>query len=283
MPELPEVENVARGLKHLEGSLLKRLEIFDRKVWFESLLDPLDFQGKKLLEVSRRGKYLLLRFAGGLSLIQHLRMTGKMLEESSPALPALIRAEIGTNSPRSFQVRSRFNFSGKQIVFFDTRRFGTLTAVADEEAFFEKKGIAPDPFGDEDLAREHFLTRIAQIHRPAKAALLDQSLIAGVGNIYADEALFQIGVDPRTAASRIRDPLRLWHVIRAILLSSMEAGGSSIVNYVGADGEPGSFGEQLKVYGREGEACEVCAKKISRIVLAGRSTHFCSRCQKRRA
>lgn len=282
MPELPEVENVARGLKYLEGRILRKFEIFDSRVWFESELDPETLNGKKLLQVARRGKYLLLRFAGGISVLQHLRMTGKMLESGSNAIPGHIREQIGTRGPKALQIRCRFDFSGKTVVFYDTRRFGTLTAVASEEAYFTNKGIAPDPFEEDGRARTHFLTRIQAIGRPIKAALLDQSLIAGVGNIYADEALFLTGTDPRTPASRVKDPGALWRAIKEILSESMEVGGSSIVNYVGADGEPGKFGAQLKVYGRGGEECPACAKPIKRIQLGGRSTHFCGACQKKR-
>jgi formamidopyrimidine-DNA glycosylase len=282
MPELPEVENVARGLKYLEGRTLKKFEIYDPRVWFESELEPESLEGKKLLQVSRRGKYLLLRLSGGISVLQHLRMTGKMLEIGSPAIPEHIRSQIGTRGPKARQVRCRFDFGGKTVVFYDTRRFGTLTAVESEEAYFAAKGIAPDPFGQEEEARVHFLARIQSIGRPVKAALLDQSLIAGVGNIYADEALFQVGVDPRTAARRVKDAEALWAAIRSILAVSMEAGGSSIVDYLGADGEPGRFGDQLKVYGRGGEGCPHCERPIKRIQLGGRSTHFCASCQKKR-
>lgn len=282
MPELPEVENVARGLKYLEGRTLRKFEIFDTRVWFESELEPEALNGKKLLQVARRGKYLLLRFSGGVSLLQHLRMTGKMLEQDSIAIPEHIRLQMGTGGPKARQIRCHFDFGGKSVVFYDTRRFGTLTAVASEEEYFSHKGIAPDPFEEAEKARAHFLARIRAIGRPIKAALLDQSLIAGVGNIYADEALFITGTDPRTAASRVRDPGALWLAIRAILAQSMAEGGSSIVNYVGADGEPGRFGSQLKVYGRGGEECPSCAKPIKRIQLGGRSTHFCGSCQKKR-
>jgi len=282
MPELPEVENVARGLKPLEGLVLTRLENFDPRVWFECSLGPEQFINRKLVAVTRRGKYLILRFEGGLALIQHLRMTGKMIELQSPALPDFIRAQVGTTGPKAVQVRCRFLFGTKEIVFYDTRRFGTISAVGDEAAFFLQKKIAPDPFHEEEIARLHFLEGLTRSFRPAKAALLDQSLIAGVGNIYADEALFAIGADPRTPAARLREPEKLWLVIREILTASMAKGGSSIVNYVGADGLPGKFSDELKVYGREGEPCPGCGKKISKIQLAGRSTHYCSACQKRR-
>lgn len=281
MPELPEVENVARGLKPLEGLILEQFEIYDKKVWFESSVGPERLPGRKLLQVSRRGKYLLLRFEGGISILQHLRMTGKMLDEKSAAVPELIRSQIGTKGSKAKQIRCRFFFREKNVVFYDTRRFGTLTAVESEEEFFARKKIAPDPFGQEEEARKVFLERMKNCKKPIKPALLDQSLIAGVGNIYADEALYRYGADPRLPAHKIKNPLLLWQIIREILAASMEKGGTSVVNYLGADGEPGKFASALRVYGREGEPCLHCGKKISRISLAGRSTHFCSRCQKK--
>jgi formamidopyrimidine-DNA glycosylase len=281
MPELPEVENVARGLSYLEGRSLRRLEIFDKKVWFESSLPAEEFTDRRLQEVSRRGKYLIYRFPG-LSLVQHLRMTGKMLEQDSAALPDRLRAQIGTTGPQALQLRCRFDFGAKQVIFYDTRRFGTLTAVPDEKSFFQAKGVAPDPLLQEPEAREHFIRRMRSSARPAKAALLDQSVVAGVGNIYADEALHRMGIHPARFADGIRNLDGLWQTIQELLLQSIEAGGTSVVDYLGADGQPGRFGERLLVYGREGEPCASCGQDLQRIQLAGRSTHFCRRCQRRR-
>lgn len=274
MPELPEVESVARGLKYLEGQRLRELLVVDPRVWFESELAAADIAGRRLREVSRRGKYLLLRFEGA-SLLQHLRMTGKMLEAGSPALPDL------AGGPKRFQFRCTFQFERSSVVFFDTRRFGTVTAVADEEAFFARKRIAPDPIESEAAARNLFLERLRATARPVKSALLDQTVAAGVGNIYADEALFLAGIDPRTLASRVKDPGRLWAEIVGVLRSSIEHGGSTINDYVNAAGEKGGYGANLRVYGREGEACPGCGKPLRRIVLGGRATHFCGACQKK--
>lgn len=275
MPELPEVESVVRGLKHLEGQRLRELLVVDARVWFESELAAAEIAGQRLREVSRRGKYLVLRFEGA-SLLQHLRMTGKMLEAGSPALPDL------AGGPKRFQLRCTFRFERNSVVFFDTRRFGTVTAVADEEAFFARKGIAPDPIESEAAAREVFFTRLKASKRPVKASLLDQTVAAGIGNIYADEALFLAGIDPRTAASKVKDPGRLWAEIVAVLRSAIEHGGSTINDYVNAAGEKGGYGANLRVYGRAGEPCPTCGKPLKRIVLGGRSTHFCGACQARR-
>jgi len=280
MPELPEVENVARSLRPLEGLKLQRLDVIDARVWFESELDPLEFAGRSLEAVARRGKYLVLRFGPCHVIVQHLRMTGKMLDDGSLLLPAALREE--PEGAKRYQVRARFHFVSRPIIFFDPRRFGTLSAVGDEEAFFAGKGIAPDPIHQEAMARAHFLARLKNSDRPIKPYLLDQSLAAGIGNIYADEALHRVGVHPETPARKVKDLERLWETVLEILHRSIEAGGSSIIDYVNAAGERGSFSAQHLVYGREGEACAGCGKAVRRIVLGGRSTHFCLNCQPRR-
>lgn len=282
MPELPEVETVARGLQHLTGRKLRTLEIIDLRVWFESEEAPEALAGLELREVSRRGKYILLRFERNLTLVQHLRMTGKMLEAGSSAVPGHIRAAAGTRLGKGLQIRCRFEFHGFELWFYDTRRFGTLTLVADEEAYFRKKKVAPDPFHEPARAREWFLERLAKSGKPAKAALLDQQIVAGVGNIYADEALHRVGVHPLTPARKVPEPGRLWEAIVAMLARSIELGGSTIRDYVSASGEAGSFASEHLVYGRAGEPCKGCGAPIRRIVLGGRATHFCAACQPQR-
>jgi formamidopyrimidine-DNA glycosylase len=280
MPELPEVENVARGLRPLEGRKMSRLDVIDARVWFESEIAPESFAGLSLHEVARRGKYLVLRFSPKHVIVQHLRMTGKMLDDGSALLPAALREN--PEGAKRFQLRARFHFENRPMVFFDPRRFGTLSAVRDEEAFFAAKGIAPDPIHQEPAARALFLKRLRESERPIKPFLLDQSLAAGIGNIYADEALHRVGVHPETPARKVKDPERLWNTVLEILAQSIAAGGSSIIDYVNAAGERGSFSSQHLVYGRDGDPCAGCGAAIRRVVLGGRSTHFCLKCQPRR-
>ena len=280
MPELPEVETVARGLRHLAGRRLHTLELFDLTVWFESEGSPEALRGLALEEVSRRGKYLLLRFERKLTLVQHLRMTGKMLEAGNPAVPAHISAAAGTRQGKGLQIRCRFRFEDFELWFYDTRRFGTLTLVGDEEQFFRRKKIAPDPFHEPERARQWFLEHLAKTAKPVKGALLDQSVVAGVGNIYADEALHRVGMHPLTPAREVKDPSALWDATVKMLARSIELGGSTIRDYVGASGEAGSFAGEHLVYGREGELCGNCGSKVRRIVLGGRATHFCPACQR---
>lgn len=280
MPELPEVENVAQSLRPLQGQRLRRLDVVDARVWFESELEPAAFSGLPLAEVARRGKYLVLRFSPEHVIVQHLRMTGKMLDDDSSLLPEALRAD--PEGAKRFQVRARFHFESRPMIFFDPRRFGTLTAVKNEEAFFAAKGIAPDPIHQEPAARALFLTRLKNSERPIKPFLLDQSLAAGIGNIYADEALHRMGVHPETPSRKVREAERLWEVVLEILHRSIAAGGSSIIDYVNAEGLRGSFSAQHLVYGREGEPCAGCGGAVRRIVLGGRSTHFCIKCQPKR-
>lgn len=281
MPELPEVETVARGLRYLSGLRLKSFEIFDAKVWFESEDEPASLEGLRLREISRRGKYILLRFEQGFTLVQHLRMTGKMLEAGSELVPALVREGVITRSGKGLQVRCSFRFEGAEVWFFDTRRFGTLTLIQDEEKFFRTKKIAPDPIHEPQLAWDWFQENMARSKKPIKSALLDQSMAAGVGNIYADEALHAAGIHPLTPAGKVKNLTPLWKHILRLLDRSIKLGGSTVRDYVGAGGQEGSFAKKLLVYDRAGEKCRTCGSTIQRIVVGGRSTHFCPQCQKR--
>lgn len=283
MPELPEVETVVRGLKYLAGQRLQAIEVFDARVWFESEVKPVSFQNLRLTETARRGKYLIFRFEKGLSLVGHLRMTGKFLEQSSPTIAPHIRQVIGQKKGKGLQVRSRFIFENHRVLFIDTRRFGTLTAVRSEEKYFAKKKIAPDPILDPERALGVFLQAMRTKKKPIKALLLDQSAVAGVGNIYADEALHAVGVHPTSSSSKVKDPRALWEAILVLLHRAIEAGGSTVNDYVNAEGEKGEYAQNLLVYKRAGKACSTCGKKIQKVQLAGRSTHFCTKCQPKKS
>lgn len=275
MPELPEVETVRRDLAEWEGRTLEALRLLDRRVWFESKLPVTWFQKRKLQRVLRRGKYLHYDFGDG-HLLQHLRMTGKMLPEDSPALPSQRRGNK--------QIRAAFDFSdAKGVLFFDTRRFGTLTAVEDISEFWQRKRQAPDPIaGDRELALDFFLERIAGRSRPIKAALLDQTIVAGVGNIYADEALHRTRIHPETLARALK-PADLRALFDAIVLVFTEAiakRGTTSSDYLDVNGNPGVFRKYLRVYRCTGSACKTCNNaQIERLKVGGRSSHFCPRCQ----
>src|SRR5215472_10240485 len=270
MPELPEVETIANGLqKRVSGELID-------SVWLGSKPEPLKspakeiarvLEGARVEKVRRVGKHIVFdlvaaRGAARRQWIVHLGMTGRMLV-----------AAPETELPKHTHLVARLG-SGRELRFVDPRRFGRLEV---RESEFNGPGSEPMPISAEDFARL-FHKREA----PIKALLLNQTLLHGVGNIYADESLFGAGVRPRRRAhSLTRTELKKLHAaLRAVLKKAIAAGGSSVSDYVDADGEAGFFQLQHRVYGREGEPCLVCKTKIKKIVVAGRGTHYCPRCQK---
>ena len=293
MPELPEVEIVRRRLLTcLPGLLVRDVVVNDAKVSDRSEVELRALlAGRRVLGLRRRGKYLIVDLggleAGGTgetggmdgmgeaevggptTAVIHLRMTGQLLFRPGPA----------DRPPRFVWVLD----PRTELHFQDVRRFGRLWAFdpAAEDEFFA--GMGPEPFGDAfDVA---YLRRALEGRRtPLKAFLLDQRRIAGVGNIYADEALFRARLHPLRAAGSVgpREARRL----HAALLETLQAGidheGSSIESFVDPAGERGSFQEILNVYQRTGEPCRVCGTTVRRTVVGGRGTHFCPRCQPRR-
>jgi len=275
VPELPEVEVVRRRLLTcLPGLVVRDVRVHDATVC-DLPEDELrrTIAGRRVLGLRRRGKYLMIDLgepvAAGRLLVVHLRMTGQLL----------FRPE-----PRGRPARFVITFDpSTELHFYDMRRFGRLWSLdpRDEEAFFAALG--PEPFSAAfDVA---YLRRaLAERRAPLKAFLLDQRRIAGVGNIYADEALFRARLNPLRAAGTVgpREAQRL----HAALLETLQAGidheGSSIESFIDPAGRRGSFQEILNVYQRTGEPCRVCGTAIERVVVGGRGTHYCPRCQPRR-
>jgi formamidopyrimidine-DNA glycosylase len=227
--------------------------------------------GASIERVDRRGKYLLLRLTSGETLAVHLRMTGNMLRRvAGDEAPRFVRAELELDD-------------GSLVAYTDIRRFGTWellqdVAVADE---FIDARLGPEPFSDA------FTTAFlyAALHRrnaPVKAVLLDQRVVAGLGNIYADEALWAARIHPELPASRLRRPdvARLHAAIRAALTAGIEAQGASIRDYRMPDGGHGSAQERFAAYGRTGEPCPRCGTPIRRLVVGQRGTHICPHCQR---
>jgi len=271
MPELPEVETIRRQLAPLvEGRTLTRIEILDPR-WSRPLA-PRELEralsGRRIERLGRRGKYLVWSFDGEVHLAQHLRMTGAVL--SAP-------------DPEPAHVRVRLLLSGRRrLVIVDPRRFGTgeLLLGADAlEAFFAAR-LGLEPF-DERFTAEHLRGLARGRTAPIKAFLLDQRRIAGVGNIYADEALFRAGVHPRRPAGRLsREQYeRLRTSVIAALSAGIDARGASIDDFRHIDGVRGSFQNQFLVHLREGEPCAVCGSTISKTVVGGRGTYVCETCQ----
>jgi formamidopyrimidine-DNA glycosylase len=284
MPELPEVETIARGLAaRVTGDVIE-------SVWLGSKPEPLKspavdivrtLEGSRITGVRRVGKHIVIDLergkrrsrkakklttrepldTGRAHWIVHLGMTGRMLV-CKPDEPIA----------KHTHAISKLG-SGRELRFVDARRFGRLS-VAHE---FAAPGSEPLQVG-----LDHFISLFRGRQTPIKSALLNQKLLSGVGNIYADEALFRAGIRPRRrAASLTKDELhKLFISLPVVLKEAIALGGSSVSDYVDSNGEEGFFQLQHRVYGREGEPCLVCKTPIKRIVIAGRSSHYCPTCQK---
>ncbi len=273
MPELPEVETIRRQLAPLvECRRLKRLEILDprwsRPLAPQALTDALE--GRRIETLGRRGKYLLWSFEGDVHLAQHLRMTGSVLAdpEGEPA-HTRVRVELGPRPVR-------------RLAIVDPRRFGTGELLLGSEAvdlFFAAR-LGLEPFA-EGFTDAHMRTLMKGRKAPIKAMLLDQRRIAGVGNIYADEALFRAGIHPRRAAGRLTlaQCERLRETVIEALSAGIDARGASIDDFRHVDGVRGSFQNQFLVHLREGEPCGRCGSTIVKMVVAGRGTYVCETCQ----
>lgn len=301
MPELPEVETIVRGLaRRVTGDTIT-------SVWIGSRPQPLKspateiartLEGSRILTVHRAGKHIVFELEPGDSAesskgkrspakskapkktlawrrgsaqpepnktahwVVHLGMTGRMVVCEPEAEIAKHTHLVATLA------------SGRELRFIDPRMFGKLSVHA---AAFDPGGVEPL-----DVSEENFVALFHGRNTPIKSALLNQKLVRGVGNIYADESLFRAGIRPRRRATAItRQQLgKLYKSVREVLREAIALGGSSISDYVDADGEEGFFQLQHRVYGREGEPCLVCGSVIRRVVLVGRSSHYCSKCQK---
>ncbi len=288
MPELPEVETIRRQLAPLvEGRRLLSLEILDPR-WSRPLA-PAELeaalQGRRIERLGRRGKYLVWSFEGDVHLAQHLRMTGAVLADPEPE-PAHTRVRMRLGARRGSGGERAGGGAGRgvRLVIDDLRRFGTgelLLGSEALEAFFASR-LGLEPF-DEGFTVEHLRALARGRTSPIKAFLLDQRKIAGVGNIYADEALFRAGVHPRRAAGRLTGAqlARVREGAIAALSAGIEARGASIDDFRHVDGVRGSFQDQFLVHLREGEPCVVCGSQIVKMVVAGRGTYACESCQPR--
>jgi formamidopyrimidine-DNA glycosylase len=274
MPELPEVETVRAGLatalkgRRLAKVVINRADL--RKPFPDSFAQRLS--GRRVKHLRRRAKYLLLDLDRGETLIMHMGMSGRFTVYGKSPPP------IGKHDHVVFDTDQ-----GVRIIFTDHRRFGlmTLAPTAEIESHPLFAGVGPEPLGDEFTAR--ILSAALRGKRtPIKSALLDQRVVAGLGNIYVCEALFRAGISPKRLASSVAGirAARLVPAIKSVLKDAIAAGGSSLRDYARASGELGDFQHRFQVYGREKKACIRCGTPIKRIVQAGRSTFFCPHCQR---
>ena len=288
MPELPEVETVRRGLAPaMEGARFTRVEVRDRRLRW-----PLaeDFEkritGQTVEGLGRRAKYLLADLSSGEVLVMHLGMSGSF-RVGKDAKPGVYYHEKSKSTAHDHVVFHMSN--GATVTFNDPRRFGSMKLVARSKIDSEPllRGLGPEPLGNEfDAAM--LAKACAGKKTSLKAALLDQRVVAGLGNIYVCEALFRAHLSPKRQASTIADrngqpnqrAVALVDAIKAVLKDAIEAGGSSLRDHRRTDGALGDFQHNFRVYDREGEPCPGCKGKIKRIVQTGRSTFYCPGCQK---
>ena len=272
MPELPEVETIARGLaKRVTGDVIE-------SVWLGSKPEPLKspaaeieaaLVSKKISDVRRSGKHIVFDLIQPTATaercaaqwIVHLGMTGRLLVCSPDT-------ELAKHTHAVLRLAS-----GRELRFVDPRRFGRLAVIEK----FAPPGAEPLSISPSDFAA---LFRGRKT--PIKSALLNQRLLSGVGNIYADEALYRAGVRPRRRAASltIEESRRLHKGLKQVLLEAIRLGGSSISDYVDSEGQEGFFQLKHRVYGREGEPCRKCGAPIKRVAIAGRSSHYCPKCQR---
>ena len=279
MPELPEVETVMRGLQaRLEGRRIVHAQLNRRDLRWpfpEGLAARLT--GAEVLGFRRRAKYILMRLSGGDSVLIHLGMSGRM------------NLTLGIPNPETAHEHFVLEVDdGWRLGFVDPRRFGSvdLVSTAQEDAHRSLAGMGPEPL-DDAFSVAVLNKALAGKQTPIKAALLDQRLVAGLGNIYVCEALFRARISPVRLAYTVPGAraARLVPAIKATLMEAIAAGGSSLRDYVQPDGELGYFQHAWKVYGREGEPCEVCpgepgCEGVRRMVQSGRSTFYCGRLQR---
>jgi formamidopyrimidine-DNA glycosylase len=273
VPELPEVETVARSLEHaLVG---RRIAEVTRIAWERSIAEPAPdlfrelLRDRPVLGVGRRAKYLLVRLDRDESLVVHLRMTGQLTLQNA-----------STEPDSHTHVVLRLD-DGRQLFFRDTRKFGRLWLLDSEGLQVLEQKLGPEPL-DEALTAEEFRTLLRRRKGRLKPLLLDQKLIAGLGNIYVDEALWLARLHPLRVVTSLDDADidRLHDAIREVLANAIDRRGTSFSDYRDATGEPGSNQDFLNVYERKGQPCPRCGTPIERTLVAQRGTHLCPTCQK---
>jgi formamidopyrimidine-DNA glycosylase len=270
MPELPEVETVKNQLSpHVIGRTITKVTLhWERMVKGQDAAEFLKLSaGQKIMDMTRQGKYMIVHLSNGSKLIIHLKMTGSLIlgkDNSEP--PKYTRAIIHLDD-------------GQDVFFRDPRKFGVLKLLKDTKEIDAKLG--PEPL-EKEFTLKLFTEGLAKRTVPIKALLLDQKFLAGVGNMYADEALFLARIDPRRAANTLKktEIRRLFNAIHEVLLAGLKYGGASVVTYFHPDGSVGTAHQHFNVAHNQKKECPICGGPIERIVVRGRGTYYCPRCQK---
>jgi len=291
MPELPEVEITRRRIEPLlVGREIERVETTGDHYFFITKTGRLRsaLAGRSVVRLDRAGKYLVATLDDDRRLLLHLGMTGQLFSSgvsSVRLLSATARASLAPEDQGRFEPDAhthlclRFGDGGPAVFFRDVRKFGKVQLLAAGEANERLDRLGPDAL---DVTGELLFAASRKRRVAAKALLLDQAVLAGVGNIYADEALFLAGVRPGRRAARLtrRECDALAEALRRVLHRSIETGGSSISDYVAPDGSDGAYQDERRVYARTGEPCHACGTPIKRKLVAQRSSHYCPECQR---
>lgn len=275
MPELPEIQTIVNGLNRLVIDKIIEEITWDWAKSFPNSPDAVEaVQGARITGARRQGKGILIELDRDLTLLAHMKMTGQLVYQAPD--------QDGPFPDKSTRVQFHFT-DGSTLFFNDFRKFGWIRILAPSELAADRflSGLGPDPLSRKftaDVLRQRLSRRKDTF---VKAALLDQSVLAGLGNIYCDEALFLAGIlpDRRVRTLTEADFRRLHRAIRKVLRTSIDLGGSTRRNYLNAEGTRGHYLDQAWVYGRNGEACRRCGGPIEKIRVAGRGTHFCRQCQ----
>lgn len=274
MPELPEVETVKKTLQHLViGKTIDHVTV----LWPKIVKRPDDIEefrirlsGQTIQDVERRGKFLKFILDDDV-LVSHLRMEGRYMW-------------CGTDEPRDKHTHVILAFTdGSELRYRDVRKFGTMHVFTkgEEQNQLPLSALGPEPLSG-TFTSKYLIERLAKTARNIKAVLLDQTVVAGLGNIYVDESLFRARIHPERRADTLTEPevRRLIRAIRKTIREAVSVGGSTVRTYVNGHGEMGMFQHSLFVYGKKGEGCKVCGTEVKKQVVAGRGTHFCPKCQK---
>lgn len=288
MPELPEVETVRLQLQHkVTGRTVDSVEVFhDKTVGYDESIEE-RLQGQTIADIDRVGKLLIFSFvdSANLFLLAHLKMTGQFFFADADGAVlggghSMTEADVRDLPHRHTRVAFHFT-DGSTLYFNDMRLFG-YTTVADRAAMeLARSTFGPEPI-DPDFDVERFVAQVRKRKTPIKAALLDQSFIAGLGNIYVDEALWRVGIRPTRRADRLtkQEAAALAGAAGTVMNESIAVGGTTFQHFSDTGGKNGNFTDYLQVFGQQGSTCSRCGDTIKKIRCAGRGTHYCPGCQK---
>lgn len=297
MPELPEVENLRLGLqKKIVGQKIKSVKVLAPKlvsgagnVRPSSRAKAVEFikglTGEVIEGIERRAKNLIFKFKSGKLLLVHLKMSGQFVyREGGKTVEGGHPIELSRSELPNKHTYIIFELSRGTLYYNDIRTFGYLLYFKDKSSLDKVehfKDIGPEPFSEE-FTLEYFANALKTKNSKLKAILLGQSVVAGLGNIYADEACFEAGISPPRRASSLKpeEIKKLYSAIKRILKRAIDVGGSSVATYMLLDESRGNYAREHKVYGRGNEACVICGKKLESIIVAGRTTVFCKICQR---